>query len=179
MIADILEKNNETNDDRNMELNKYFNFTTESETKADVMSKLYDHIVHFGTTKHILHNTKIACLILVTTQMQKKICDKGYISPKEAFEIFKQLLIKYSVQRPPFSCAIFAFEDLLPITEFILITYFKHYKAYQVAFGLNINASDNVSNLPFTEIEAVIFNEVVENDVNDIDSKKTLQRNDN
>ena len=40
-----------------------------------------------------------------------------------------------------------------------LYRYFKHYKAYQVAFGLNINATDTDDiNLPFTEIEATQFN---------------------
>ena len=121
IISDILEKNG-SSEQRNVELNKYFGFVTDSQSKQQIMGKLYDSIIAFSNKDLLLHNTKIACLLLIITEIQCIICSNKYTSPIEAFEIFKQLLIKYSVQRPPYSMAIFAFQDLLPITEFILTT---------------------------------------------------------
>ena len=152
--------------ERNIKIMEYLNFKADSQSTEEIMSNLYDSIIEFGITRREpLTRKKMACLLLIITEIQSTICSTDYTSPKEAFNLFQTLLVQYSVQRPPFSIVIFAFKDIMPITEFILETYFKHYKAYQVAFGLNINATTNDkreeehSGLSFTEIEATILNQ--------------------
>ncbi|KAF4657837.1 hypothetical protein FOZ61_006025 [Perkinsus olseni] len=47
-----------------------------------------------------------------------------------AFSLFRRLLLKHSVQRPPFSIRVFTLEEVKKITEFAMNTFFTHYKLY-------------------------------------------------
>ncbi|KAF4687604.1 hypothetical protein FOZ60_003769 [Perkinsus olseni] len=47
-----------------------------------------------------------------------------------AFSLFRRLLLKHSVQRPPFSIRVFTLEEVKKITEFAVNTFFTHYKLY-------------------------------------------------
>ena len=38
----------------------------------------------------------------------------------QGFDIFKDILLKHSIQRPPFSIAVFAVTDLKPITDWFV-----------------------------------------------------------
>lgn len=58
---------------------------------------------------------------------------------KKSFEIFKKLLLKHSVQRSPYSIAVFTCPDVKKITDFALITFFRHYSLYQYSFIPNCN----------------------------------------
>ncbi|KAJ4459707.1 putative flagellar associated protein [Paratrimastix pyriformis] len=70
--------------------------------------------------------------------LMKKTFDLSMSQPhwtwEESFAAFKELLIKHSVQRPPFSVQIFAYEDLSIIAEYALASFFRHYKLYQYSF---------------------------------------------
>lgn len=52
----------------------------------------------------------------------------------EAFNVFKDWLLKHSVERPPWSVGIFTFEDVKAITEYVHDTFLRHYKLYLYAF---------------------------------------------
>ena len=141
---------------KNTEIMSYLDFHTETAATNQIMCTLYDSIIEFGSTQtKSLTTKKVAGLLVIMTKLQSTICLNQYTSPKAAFALFQTLLVERSVQRPPFSVIIFGQRDIMPITEFVLKTYFKHYKAYQVAFGLNIDASNE--NVPFTEVEATVL----------------------
>eukprot|EP00667_Euglena_gracilis_P023315 EG_transcript_26276 len=53
---------------------------------------------------------------------------------RASFDFFQQLLLQHSVHRPPFSEAIFALEDVQAVTQYMLDTYYRHYKLYLYAF---------------------------------------------
>merc|ERR1712232_1296612 len=49
-------------------------------------------------------------------------------------DVFKSWLLKHSVERPPWSIGIFAFEDVQAITEYVHATFFRHYKLYMYTY---------------------------------------------
>ncbi len=51
-----------------------------------------------------------------------------------AFTLFKDLLLRHSVQRPPASVGLFTLEEFKAVLEWGLDTYFRLYKLYQYAF---------------------------------------------
>jgi hypothetical protein len=53
---------------------------------------------------------------------------------EEHFDFFKKLLVKHSVERPPFSVEIFSLDDVKTIIDYVANTYFRHYKLYLYAF---------------------------------------------
>lgn len=50
------------------------------------------------------------------------------------FETFKKLILKHSVERSPYSVAIFNLDDLKKILDFALYTLFQHYSLYEYIF---------------------------------------------
>lgn len=57
----------------------------------------------------------------------------------KSFEIFKKLLLKHAVQRSPYSIAVFSCPEVKQITDFALITFFRHYSLYEFNFIPNYN----------------------------------------
>ena len=53
---------------------------------------------------------------------------------QETFQYFKELLLRHSINRPPYSTALFTIVHVRDITEYVLNTYFKHFKLYKYAF---------------------------------------------
>ena len=54
------------------------------------------------------------------------------LTMERSFEFFKELLLRHSVQRPPFSVGLFSFQEMKAITEWMMDSYYRHYKLYQV-----------------------------------------------
>jgi len=53
---------------------------------------------------------------------------------ENSFEFFKTLALQSSVHRPPYSMGIFSFAEMKDTTEYMLSTYYRHYKLYQYAY---------------------------------------------
>mmetsp|Transcript_18083 Transcript_18083/g.39546 ORF Transcript_18083/g.39546 Transcript_18083/m.39546 type:complete len:214 (+) Transcript_18083:120-761(+) len=53
---------------------------------------------------------------------------------EKSFAYFKQILLQHSVQRPPYSIGMFSFQGVKDMTDWMIDTYFRHYKLYQYAF---------------------------------------------
>lgn len=54
---------------------------------------------------------------------------------EKAYGLFEDLLLKHSVERPPFSIAVFSYTDTKAINTHFVNTYFRHLKMYQYVFG--------------------------------------------
>eukprot|EP00741_Cyanophora_paradoxa_P005214 tig00000852_g5054.t1 len=71
---------------------------------------------------------------------------------KKSFEFFQSLLIRHSVQRPPFSVGLFSLPDVKLITDYVVDTYYRHFKLYQHAFTrlpvLDVDSTDTLVELP-------------------------------
>ena len=48
--------------------------------------------------------------------------------------MLKELLVSHSVHRPPYSIQLYSLDQVKNITEYVLQTYFKHFKLYKYAF---------------------------------------------
>ena len=57
-----------------------------------------------------------------------------YDNLQDCFVYFRELLLRHSVHRPPFSTGLYSLVQVKAITDYVLSTYFKHFKLYKYAF---------------------------------------------
>lgn len=55
------------------------------------------------------------------------------LTEEQNFSLFKELLLRHSVQRPPHSLAIFNLDDVKAINEFVQESLFRYYNFYLYA----------------------------------------------
>ena len=54
-------------------------------------------------------------------------------SEDASFEMFKELLLRHAIKRPPYSLAIFSLSDIKKIDLFALDTFYRHFDMYTYA----------------------------------------------
>jgi hypothetical protein len=58
------------------------------------------------------------------------------VTVEEGYAFFEKHLLRHSVERPPFSIAVFSYHDLKKICDYVVNSYFRHLKLYQYVFGI-------------------------------------------
>ena len=93
---------------------------------------------HFNNLSYSITNKftpeKTSCLLEIFKYCLEYSLSNRLFEP-QSFEIFKKLLLKHSVQRSPYSIAVFTAEELRKIIDYGLITFFRHYSLYDYAFN--------------------------------------------
>ena len=83
---------------------------------------------------------KLACFMEVMHYVMLQLV-KQSLSEDDAFKMFKTLLLRHAVQRPPHSLAIFNLEDVKAIDLFAQDTFFRHYDMYKYALTYQVELS--------------------------------------
>lgn len=84
-----------------------------------------------------LSDAKTSALFSIVKHVHQQAVQQRLVIDR-SFTQFKDVLLRHSVQRPPFSLGIFNLEEARQITDWMLITYFTHFKLYQYAFTSRI-----------------------------------------
>ena len=72
---------------------------------------------------------KMSCFLEIMLYLIKELLTSR-LSEEKSFGLFKELLLRHSVQRPPHSLAIFNLDDLNVINEHVNDTFFRFYNMY-------------------------------------------------
>ena len=64
---------------------------------------------------------------------------------EETFQYFKELLLRHGVSRPPYSTCLFSIPQVKAVSEYVLNTYFKHFKLYKYAFTKRVHLNLKLS----------------------------------
>lgn len=54
---------------------------------------------------------------------------------------FNELIVRHSINRPPFSIQIFKLQDVIKITEYLSKNYLSNYKLYKYVFTSSVRQS--------------------------------------
>lgn len=65
----------------------------------------------------------------------------SYDNMQDTFIYFRDLVQHHSVQRPPFSICLYSLAHVKVITDYVLSTYFKHFKLYKYVFTKRVHLS--------------------------------------
>jgi hypothetical protein len=108
-------------------------FATLNDSQREAMLDLLYHALRFARS-HSMTAEKQSTLVSIIHQLHTEAM-RSKAPAKDAFVILEDLLIGHSVHRPPYSAAVFAVDDTKLIIDYLLSTYFRHYKLYLYAFS--------------------------------------------
>lgn len=91
--------------------------------------------------QHCLRTDQLSGLFSIVWHLHRHCISSPYDNAKESFAYFTSLMVCHSVDRPPYSTALFTMEQVKNITDYVLQTYFKHFKLYKYAFTKRVTLS--------------------------------------
>jgi hypothetical protein len=97
-----------------------------------ILLDMYCHLLRFSKTMDLTPE-KVSTLIGIVATLHRDSMQKK-LSITESYRLLETLMVSHSVHRPPYSAQIFSVEDVKAITDYVLGSYFRHYKLYLYTF---------------------------------------------
>lgn len=100
--------------------------------QVNILMDMYAHLLMFAKSRE-MSPEKTSTLVSIMQKTHETSMESSF-SRVESYDLLRQLMVQHSVHRPPLSAAIFDLEDVHDIEEYLLTTYYRHYKMYVFAF---------------------------------------------
>ena len=110
----------------------YFSDLTD-ERQIRVLVDYFFHLLRFARQQSMTAE-KQSTLVSIAYHTHKESMSKR-LTVHDSFAAVQRLLIEHSVHRPPYSAAVFAVDDAKQVVDYVLGTYYRHYKLYLYAFS--------------------------------------------
>lgn len=101
--------------------------------KTDILMDLYFYIIQFARDNNF-NKEKTSTLFSIVKHVHEMCIETPFGNIEFCYRHFRELLLCHAVRRPPFSLDIFSAEDVQVITEFVIDSYFRHFKMYKYVF---------------------------------------------
>ena len=105
----------------------------ETDSQIQVATDLYASAVVFAR-KNNFSPLQLSTLISILKRVHNACILTPFDNLDSTMKMFQELMVKHSVERPPYSESVFSIAQVKAITDYILSSYFKHYKLYKFAF---------------------------------------------
>ncbi|XP_011409536.1 PREDICTED: coiled-coil domain-containing protein 189-like [Amphimedon queenslandica] len=106
---------------------------TEGEMRIKITTDLFYNLILF-CRKNKFSPEQLTALFTILKTLHLLCISTPYNNIEECHQLMKDFIIKHSVFRPPYSICLFSLHQVKLTTEYLLETYFKHYKMYKYAF---------------------------------------------
>ena len=114
-------------------------------SKQDLIElDLYTYAVHFAKNKGFSAE-QLSAFYTILKSVHLMCISTPFDNFQETFQYFKQLLLRHSVNRPPYSTSLYSIAQVRDISEYVLKTYFKHFKLYKYAFTKRVRLTMKMS----------------------------------
>jgi hypothetical protein len=97
-----------------------------------ILQDLYFHLIQFAKERS-MGPEKASTLVGICEKLLRECISQKLLS-SDGFKLFESLMHAHSVHRPPYSAAVFSIDDVKASSDYMLLTFFRHYKLYQYAF---------------------------------------------
>lgn len=94
---------------------------------------MYIYAFLFGI-KEEFSAAQLSTLLSIVKRLHAKCISSVFDNQSDSLQYFQQMVVQHSVRRPPFSLCVFSPSEVKKINDYMLTTYFKHYKLYKYAF---------------------------------------------
>ncbi|KXS19762.1 hypothetical protein M427DRAFT_504729 [Gonapodya prolifera JEL478] len=122
------------------------NIPAESERNL-ILLEFYFYILKFSQQNDFTPEQS-STFFSIMKKTHERCVSTRYVDLGHDFAHFKELVVKHSIHRPPYSVKVFSPRQIKVITEFATNTYFKHYSLYSYVFTkkvkLDLVTLDNV-----------------------------------
>lgn len=116
------------------ELRRKLGLKTVDSAKQDMIElDMYIYAFLFGLRQEFSAG-QLSTLLGIVKRLHAKCVSTVFDNQSDCLQYFRQMMVQHSVRRPPFSVCIFCPNQVKKINEYILTTYFKHFKLYKYAF---------------------------------------------
>jgi len=109
-----------------MDLDQDDGLPTEIAADLHFFNFLFCHSAQFSATK-------TSCFLSIMKQVFRAMVIER-LSSAQTFELLRELLLRHSVPRPPWSVGVFSANDLKVLTDYVVNTFFRHFKLYQYVY---------------------------------------------
>ena len=119
---------------------------------TQIIIDLYFYLTRFAISLSMTRE-QINALLSIVQRTHSFAVRTAFGNLDETFKYFSDLLLVYSVHRPPFSLQLFAVKQVPIIVEYVFDVYFKQFKFYKFAFapGLGLDLRFKYTNQPEEE----------------------------
>ena len=107
--------------------------TRKGEKQAAIELDLFTYAVLF-CKKNQFSLEQLSAFFTILKSVHCMCVSTPYDNFQETVVFFRELLLRHCVQRPPFSKCLYSLSQVKAITDYVLSTYFKHFKMYKFAF---------------------------------------------
>lgn len=94
---------------------------------------LFYYLIRFAKSNEFDYQ-QISTLFSIVRAVHKMAISTPCNNFKETIEEFYRLLLHHSANRPPYSIGVFTTDQVKLITDYVLNTYFKHFKFYKYVY---------------------------------------------
>ena len=105
--------------------------TLQTATQVSILQQFTDLNCEFAK-KQGFSEEKMSCFMEIMHYVMKNLI-KERPTEDASFEMFKELLLRHAIKRPPHSLAIFSLTDIKKIDLFALDTLYRHFDMYTFA----------------------------------------------
>eukprot|EP00796_Vickermania_ingenoplastis_P004921 gene4921-3533_t len=100
--------------------------------QLSILVDLYSHLIMFAKSRE-MNPEKTSTLVGIMQTVHETSMAEG-LTRVASYDLLRVLIVQHSVPRPPYSSAIFDVGDVQDLDEYLLSTYYRHYKMYAFAF---------------------------------------------
>lgn len=100
--------------------------------RKEILADMHYHNYSFCVNCQ-LSPLKTSCFLSIMKVVLEEAVAKRMVV-EDAFQLFKDWLLKHGVDRPPQSVGIFSFEEIKKIMEYVHNTFFRHYRLYMYVY---------------------------------------------
>ena len=143
------------------------NLDGSGKVKQDLIQlDLYTYASLFGIKQHFT-TLQISTLLSIIKKVHVMSISTVFDNQSQVLSYFQELLIRHSVNRPPFSACIFSPIEVKKINEYVLSTYFKHYKLYKYAFTKRVHLNLSLQYAGDDKLQEIEIEQVPEDTAED------------
>ena len=102
----------------------------ESDIRVAILLDLYYYVIQFAKSNGF-DKPQMSSLFSIVKSTHEIATETSFGNLQETFKYFRDSLIRHSVSRPLFYIGVFTPDQTRLITEYMISTYFRHFKLYK------------------------------------------------
>lgn len=99
-----------------------------------LLADKYYYVVRFGHVEQGFSRQQVSALMSILRGVHRVAIDTVFGNLAETWDYFTELVLCYSVHRPPHSLALFTPQQSQAVVDYFLASYFKSFRAHKYAF---------------------------------------------
>ncbi|XP_074641739.1 cilia- and flagella-associated protein 119-like [Tubulanus polymorphus] len=147
-----------------------------SNLKSDILLDLYFYTLKFSRDNDFSKEQTSAFFSMI--KRTHEICtETPFANVDQCFSHFREMLLCHSVKRPPYSIDLYSAEEVKKITEYVINTYFRHYKMYKYVFTplVRLDLSIQYTGMPVTPPSSEVGDQDAEQNVEEQPEETTVE----